>query len=372
MNGSGNKENQDGAQKERRRAGKQGGAGKIRRLSNPEAAAFAGQLAVLLKAGIPAVEGITLMYEDSEDAGEKKVLKGILDAAAVSDSLSSAMEKQDVFPEYMVRMIRVGEQTGNLDTVMASLEEYYENEEAFRREASDAVFYPLVLACVMIAVVVVLVLQVMPVFEQVYRELGTGMTGFPLALKKAGDGIRAYSVSFLLILGAAALVVFVSRLTEEGRRFWHNFGRHFGRFRKEYETEDAWHFSGVMAMALASGLTPEEGMDLASDLVREPSFKDRLASVREDMEGGVPMAESLKKHGIFSGTYAKMALLGERAGSLDRVLNEIAGMYRQESQERMDRSISTVEPVLVILLSVLIGAVLLSVMLPLLGIISSL
>ena len=364
MNGSGNNENQDGAQKERRRAGKQGGAGKIRRLSNPEAAAFAGQLAVLLKAGIPAVEGITLMYEDSEDAGEKKVLKGILDAAAVSDSLSSAMEKQDAFPEYMVRMIRVGEQTGNLDTVMASLEEYYENEEAFRREASDAVFYPLVLACVMIAVVVVLVLQVMPVFEQVYHELGTGMTGFPLALKKAGDGIRAYSVSFLLILGAAALVVFVSRLTEEGRRFWHNFGRHFGRFRKEYETEDAWHFSGVMAMALASGLTPEEGMDLAIDLIGEPDVKTRLEAVRDDMNQGASMTDSLQEHKIFSGMYARLASLGSRTGSLDKVLAQIAELYREDAQDRLNRRLESVQPALVIILSVLIGAILLSVMFP--------
>ena len=372
MNGTGDKENKAGTPKERHRTGEKGRTGKIRRLSNPEAAAFAGQMAVLLKAGIPAVEGITLMYEDSEDAGERELLKRILDETAVTDSLSSAMEKQDVFPDYMVRMVRVGEQTGNLDTVMASLEEYYENEETFRREASDAVFYPLVLTCVMIAVVVVLVLQVMPVFEQVYRELGTEMTGFSLVLKKAGDGIRTYSVSFLLILGAAVLIVFVSRRTEEGRMFWHNFGRHFKKFRKDYEMEDAWRFSGVMAMTLASGLTPEEGMDMAEDLVCEPSIIEKLEAVREDMTAGVPMAESLKKHGIFSGTYAKMALIGEKAGSFDRVLNQIAQMYRQESQERMERYISTVEPALVIILSALIGAVLLSVMFPLLGIISSL
>lgn len=351
---------------------KPGGARRIRHLSNLEAAAFAGQMALVLKSGLSGIEGITLMYDNAEDPEEREILKQILDESDFPGSLAPAMKKTGVFPPYMVRLVRIGERTGNLDTVMAALEEYYENEEEMRRESSDAMLYPLILTCVMLAIIVALVVRVIPVFEQVYRELGTELTGFPLVLKEIGDLIRTYSISVLLIVGSLVLVIFVSRLTEEGRTFWHNFGRHFKAARKGYEEMDAYRFSRVMSMTLSSGLTPEEGMDMAIDLLSEKDYRDKIAAVRRDMDAGMSMAQSLKDHEVFSGMYARMAILGEKSGSLDQVLGEISGFYRQQTQERLNRFISSIEPILIIILSVLTGGILLSVMLPLLGVMTSL
>ena len=109
---------------------------------------------------------------------------------------------------------------------------------------------------------------------------------------------------------------------------------------------------------------------MASDLISEKEFRDKIAAVRKDMDEGISMAQSLKDHGIFSGMYARMVILGEKSGSLDQVLGEISGFYRQQAQERLSRFISSIEPILIILLSLLTGAILLSVMLPLLGVIS--
>lgn len=352
--------------------GKKSGGRARKYLSNLELASFAGQMALVLKAGISGIEGITLMYEDADDEGDKRILKEILDEAELTGNLAPALEKTGLFPPYMVQMTRIGERTGNLDTVMDNLEDFYENEEGIRRDSTNAVLYPLILTCIMIAVVIVLIVQVMPVFEQVFEELGTEMTGLPLALKNIGDVIRTYSVSFLLILGAIVLIVFVSRLTPEGRQFWHNFGRRFRSIRTGYEEEAAYRFASVMSMALSSGLTPEEGMDLAIDLVDELSVKERLQQVREDINGGASMTESLQEHKVFSGIYARMASLGAKTGSLDKVLAQIADLYRQDAQDRLNRRLEAVQPALVIILSVLIGAILLSVMFPLLGIMSSL
>ena len=377
--GDGGKVNRSAKSTDRRKAHrsvfgrkKPGGARRIRHLSNLEAAAFAGQMALVLKSGLSEIEGITLMYDNAEDPEEREILKQILDESGFPGSLAPAMKKTGVFPPYMVRLVRIGERTGNLDTVMAALEEYYENEEEMRRESSDAMLYPLILTCVMLAIIVALVVRVIPVFEQVYRELGTELTGFPLVLKEIGDMIRTYSISVLLIVGSLVLVIFVSRMTEEGRTFWHNFGRHFKSARKGYEEMDAYRFSRVRSMTLSSGLTPEEGMDMAIDLLSEKDYRDKIAAVRRDMDAGMPMAQSLKDHEVFSGMYARMAILGEKSGSLDQVLGEISGFYRQQTQERLNRFISSIEPILIIILSVLTGGILLSVMLPLLGVMTSL
>ena len=111
---------------------------------------------------------------------------------------------------------------------------------------------------------------------------------------------------------------------------------------------------------------------MAIDLLSEKDYRDKIAAVRRDMDAGMPMAQSLKDHEVFSGMYARMAILGEKSGSLDQVLGEISGFYRQQTQERLNRFISSIEPILIIILSVLTGGILLSVMLPLLGVMTSL
>ena len=341
---------------------------KTRYLSNPEIASFAGQMGLVLKAGISGIEGITIMRDDTEDEGDRKLLSEILDAAEESGRLAPALESVGVFPPYMCRMVRIGEETGNLDTVMASLEQYYENEEDIRRDTTNSIMYPLLLTAIMIVVVIVLMVEVMPVFDQVFHELGTEMTGFPLLMMNIGRVIRTYSVSVLMIVGSVVLIIFVSRLTPEGIRFWHNFGYHFKSIRKGYEETAAYRFASVMSMALSSGLTPEQ----ASGLNDDEQYEKKLEEVKNEVAAGGELADSLQKQKIFSGICARMASLGSKTGTLDQVLAQIAELYKNEADDRLNRRLASVEPTLVIILSVLIGAILLSVMFPLLGIMSSL
>lgn len=345
---------------------------KTRYLFNPEIASFAGQMGLVLKAGISGIEGITIMRDDTEDEGDRKLLSEILDAAEESGRLAPALESVGVFPPYMCRMVRIGEETGNLDTVMASLEQYYENEEDIRRDTTNSIMYPLLLTAIMIVVVIVLMVEVMPVFDQVFHELGTEMTGFPLLMMNIGRVIRTYSVSVLMIVGSVVLIIFVSRLTPEGIRFWHNFGYHFKSIRKGYEETAAYRFASVMSMALSSGLTPEQGLELASGLNDDEQYEKKLEEVKNEVAAGGELADSLQKQKIFSGICARMASLGSKTGTLDQVLAQIAELYKNEADDRLNRRLASVEPTLVIILSVLIGAILLSVMFPLLGIMSSL
>ena len=127
-----------------------------------------------------------------------------------------------------------------------------------------------------------------------------------------------------------------------------------------------------MALTLSSGLTPQECLQLTYDLIEDDNFHQRLKLCTEDVADGEGLCEVLQKRGVFSGLYAKMASLGSRTGMLDEVMRKIADQYEEEINTRLSGVIAAIEPTLVIILSLIVGLILLSVMLPLISIMAGL
>ena len=151
-------------------------------LSNEEIASFCNQAAMLFQAGIPPVEGMAILQSDAQSPEGKAIFDQILTVCRQGESFHKALEATGVFPDYCLHMIALGEESGNLDVCMNSLADYYEKEDAIANSIRDAVTYPFIMIAMMAAVIVVLVSRVMPIFEQVYVELGSEMTGFAASL----------------------------------------------------------------------------------------------------------------------------------------------------------------------------------------------
>lgn len=342
-----------------------------RNLTAPELSAFCGQMALVLKAGISAYEGITIMRDDAENDEDRKLLAAIANDMEYQGSFSEALKNAGVYPPYLIHMVEIGERTGNLDNVMRSLEAHYDREENIRRSTQNAVLYPLILSAMMIAVIVVLLVQVMPVFNDVFRSLGTEMTGLPAFLMSVGDWIRTYSVLFMVVIFGAMLVIFLLYRTGRGRESFRRFGRHFKTVRNSDHAIAACRFASAMSMTLSAGLTPDESLELATQLNDDPDFGEKLKKLSSDLSEGKGFANSLYEHEIFSGIYSRMISIGQKTGSIDQVMEQVADMYQEDIDTKLNNRLATLEPVLVIVMSVAIGAILLSVMFPLLGIMSS-
>ena len=181
-------------------------------LTNSELAAFFEQMAMVQRSGIPSIEGLAMMEDDAPNENTRKLLSGICDAFCDSGSLYQALSSSDVFPAYALSMVHIGETSGTLDDVLASLADYYEREDAIAREIRSAVTYPLIMVGIMTAIVVILLVRVMPVFRQVYRQLGTDMTGLSQSLLDLGNFLGSYGYLILLfILAAGALAIWLIR-----------------------------------------------------------------------------------------------------------------------------------------------------------------
>jgi type IV pilus assembly protein PilC len=343
-----------------------------RKLNNNELSSFAGQMSVILKSGISGIEGITIMHDEADNDRDRALLQSILDGYRSCGKLYEALEKTELYPDYMIQMVRIGEETGTLDDIMSSLASHYQREESVQRSIRNAVLYPLVMTGMMLAVIIVLLVKVMPVFNQVFTELGTSMSGFALTLTNLGTLMRQYSLTLILLLGAALCLFMAMELSEGKGSLRYRFGRRFKSIRRSNEQIAACRFASAMSITLKSGLNPERCLELAEALNDDPDFGEKIAACRKEVGEGKDLAESLKEHGIFSGIYTRMASIGSRAGSLDAVMKQIADLYENDIDTQLSNRLAVIEPALIIALSVLVGGILMSVMFPLLGIMSSL
>ncbi len=344
----------------------------MKTLGNSELSYFCGQMALILKAGISSIEGLYMMEDDTEaSAGEKQLYTNIREELDKGGYLYEALENVGVFPSYMTHMVRIGEETGTLDNVMDSLARHYNREEEIRQSIRQAVTYPIVMSIMVLVVIFVLLLEVMPVFRQVFRQLGAEMTGFAGALVNAGDVIRQYSMVFVVILAIVLVVAIICTRTEPGKRAALAVLSKLGFFRKLRNDISTSRFADGLALALRSGFSTDFGIEMVSEIIEDKDFKGKIDVCKEKLEDGAPFDEALKESKILSGVQARMMSIGNRTGSSDVVMEQISDINQKKIDSSINSALGTIEPVLIILLSVVIGAILMSVMFPLLGIVSS-
>ncbi|MEE0955183.1 MAG: type II secretion system F family protein [Eubacterium sp.] len=345
------------------------------RAGNPDnlyLSAFCSQMATIIRSGIPALEGLAILKDDSEDADEKELFRKLFDSMSATGSLAQALTDSGSFPPYLCSMVRIGEESGRLDNVFSSLSSHYEREEDIKVSIRNALIYPLIMTGMMIAVIVVLLVYVLPVFSQVFRELGTEMSPFARGLMNIGNAFRAFAPVFLCIVTALILFLIWLNLTAGGRKIRYRMGSAFPGTRQNRQDVAACRFAGAMSMTLSSGLHPEQGLDLAADLIEDPDFSAKIDHCRKGLDEGKSLSDMLLDSGIFTGLYARMASIGWKTGSLDSVMEQIAGLYQDSIDARLAKRMSILEPALITILSVIVGITLLSVMFPLLGVMSGL
>ncbi len=340
-------------------------------LSNAELSTFCGQLAMILRSGISALEGLSIMAEDVPAGEGRTLLENMLQCMESGGSFHEAVEEAGCFPAYMCNMVVLGDQSGRLDDVMASLAAYYRREDELAKSIKSAVTYPLVMLGMMVVVMLVLVIKVLPVFNQVFQQLGTGLTGISGAVLRMGSAMSRYSVVFIVIAAAVAGLCLYFFCSQKGRAGVKKLSASFFGTKKLAEQIACARFASGMHLALSSGLNIDESLDTVSRLVEHPQVGEKAQRIRQMVAEGGSLSDAIDETGMFTGVFARMVHIGVKTGAIDDVMSQIADQYDEQIQQRMASIISKLEPTLVAVLSVAVGMILLSVMLPLMGIMSN-
>jgi type IV pilus assembly protein PilC len=344
---------------------------KQRKLSSEELAAFCSQFAMLTHAAITPLESIRILLSDTKDEGARALLLSLNESISNGDSLYEAMEKTGVFPPYVLNTIKLGEQSGSTDDILNSLAKYYEREVSIKESIKSAITYPVVMIFMMVIVILVLITKVLPIFNQVFIQLGSEMTGFASSLLKMGNGLNTYSLGIIIFLVLClGLYIFFSK-TGAGKKAGMKFLAWFFLTKSFYEDVAIQRFAGGMSLVLRAGLDTYKGLDMVKELVEHKKTQARIDVCRQSIKEQASFPEAIKEAGFFTNLNNRLIEVGFRSGQGDEVMNKIADEYSEKSEKKMNEIISVIEPTLVIILSVIVGLILLSVILPLMGILSN-
>lgn len=332
-------------------------------LSESEISSFCQQVNMVVKAGLPTYYGISILRDEATDDFTRDFLNKIYEPMERGVTLGEALANTHAFPEYMVDMIRLGEETGRLEEVLDSLSIYYEREADIKAGIRHAVTYPLIMTIMMLVVIVVIITQVVPVFSQIYEQLGSGLTGSALMLMNISNFLNRYMLTFVIAIVALAVTGIIFFRTPFGKSFIH--GRSLSL------SIAASRFANCMYLALSSGLDTDRSLEMAKKLIDNPYMLEKIEQCKKHIKNGEPFIKSLLLSGIFSKVYSSIMTIGFKTGSLDDIMHKISISYEEETDEKLRHFISILEPTLIVILSFFIGLILISFLLPLLGIMSS-
>lgn len=345
---------------------------KRREISAAELSIFCQELHQLVQAGLPIADGLTMLLADETDRSTKAWLTPLCECAEQGMPLAQAMQQTGVFPAYMTDMIALAEQTGRLQDVLPALSAHYTRQDRMMDDVRHAFAVPIALFCVMLAVVFLLITQVLPVFSRVFAQIGVQMSHMATRMMHAGQVLSGAGLGIAIALGVVvvlvAIVLLIPALRERCTRWirYHLGGRGvFGKIA-------AARFASAMALAAASGLMMDEAAELAGKLCGGAKQIDQKTAqcVQKIAEGG-SAAQALAESGLFSARDGRLLQLSERTGSMAQTLEQVADRMQEDTLRRIDGYIGAIEPTIVILTALLAGVILLSVMLPLMSVMST-
>ena len=340
------------------------------KLTARELASFCGQMGMLLHSGISTAEGLHILCDESKTDTDREILNSLIHSIDENGSLSQAMEEAGCFPKSMTAYIKTGEETGCLDEIMKSLSDHYEQEQEISDQIRSAVIYPLIMLGMMAVVILVLLIKVLPVFQQVFQQMGMEMDGVSQGLLSGGNVISRYSVLFLILAAVLTGCVLFFSLTEKGRQKLRKLVTHLPVFREIPVAMDYSRLAQGLSLGLKSGLSPETTLQLTQALITQPELLSRVKKTSALLEEGEAFSKALTESGLFSGMEGQLVTVSFYSGTSDETLHTLSRQYTEKSVSLISQAVSVVEPTIVILLSLLVGLVLLSVMMPLLGILS--
>lgn len=340
-------------------------------LSAAELSTFCGQVALVLEAGLPLYDGMETLAGADANSGNADIYKAASESVTRTGSLYEALKSDDRWPEYLVEMVGIGERSGQLERVMRGLEAYYAREDRIRSSVVSAVTYPLVLGVMLVVIVLILLWAVLPVFRRVIESIG-GMSESGQTMMTIGTVVGWVVLVLVGLLVLAVLAGAILLRTKHRDRVLNLAQRLIPSVAKLNRKLTASRVASVLSMMLSSGFPTDEALDMTAAVLSDKTAAEKVKGIRKELDGGKTLAEAISNTGLFDELHNRMITMGTATGREDQVLGKLAELYEEQAEEDITRLISIIEPTLVALLSIVIGAVLLSVMLPMAGILSSL
>ena len=326
------------------------------------------ELSLLLNSGVGSGDALALIAEES-DPGYKEMLDGMAQMVDVGMPLSAAFKKAERFPAYVSGLVEVGEQSGHVVEALAALSRYYEYRGGLDRKLRSSLLYPAVMLLLMLVVIGVLLVKVLPIFDDVYQSMGSRLTGIAGGLLRAGQWLGNIMPVLWGILAVLTVFLAAFAAVEPFRASLITWWRKRHGDKGLSGKMNTARIAQALSMGLSSGLSLEESVSLAAGMMEDVAGAvKRCMDCHERLEKGELQGAAFKESKLLPAHFCRLLDLGLRSGAGDASMEKIARDLSEETDAALEEMVGRVEPALVLVCSVLVGLILLSVMLPLMRI----
>jgi type IV pilus assembly protein PilC len=319
---------------------------------------FSRQLAVFMKAGIPIMEALEVITEETQNKLLKNILLEMVDSLRSGDTFAAAAAAHpEAFPNYYVGILESAELTGNLDKVLNQLADYIDRDSKARGKITAALIYPTVVACMSVVTVGVLALFVLPRFVVFFKSFGAKLP-LPTRMMMTMSGFITHW--WYAILGAMILIAvtyILMRRSEKGRSRLDTMILRLPVVGDLTQTAILERVCRILSSLLKAGVDLPRSMAVTAESANNAVYRRALENIRLEMMEGQGLAAPIARTGLFPGAAQQMFRVGEETGTLDQQLEVAAEYYSRELETKVDRATALFEPAIIIFMGVIVGFV---------------
>ena len=314
------------------------------------------QMAMLLESGIDIVAALELLKEQASNRALKKVMGSVIDDLRAGHQLSRALSKHPhVFSPIYCKLIGVGEQSGDLETVLRQVADYIEKEVTTAKETKSALMYPVITSVVTVIVIAILVTFVLPGFGSLYGSLGIDMPASAQLLIDLSAKLKEYW-TFLMVGALAALsLTYVYLKTAGGRARWDRLLLRLPLLGRVCHLNELARICRSMSLLFRTGLPLTEILPLLIDSSRNRALSQAMNNVQQDMIKGEGISKPMAKNALFLPLMVQMVRVGEETGNLDATLLAVARSYETEAEDKTRSLIALIQPVMTLVIGLIIA-----------------
>ena len=341
-------------------------------LGYAEMGSFFENMAMMIKAGITVNEAAGLLKDETEPENRLMLstLTELNEQMSVGTSFEEAMRTCGTFPDYATDMIGAAEYTGRLEDTLFHLSEYYRSEESMRKTLISAVRYPIILLFMVIAVLIAMLALVFPAFYGVYNNLTGSLTASSFGYINVSFTLCKIMLGVMIVL-VIAMLAGISMWRGNGKDKVRGFLSRFRTFRELFDSMDLYRFTSCFDMFLSSGEHQDNALKKSMTVVESDGLRAKLERCIEKMNSGLSFSQTAYEEKLYDTTNNRMLIPAERSGMLDTIMQKILSNLGDDIDKHIGRIANTVEPLLTGILMIFIGIMLISLMVPLIGIMNS-
>jgi type IV pilus assembly protein PilC len=327
---------------------------------------FSRQIATMLAAGVTLIQSLDMISQGHAKASMRKLLGDITNEVRSGNPLSNSLRKHpEYFDDLYCDLVYTGEQSGALETIYDRIATYKEKAEALKSKIKKAMFYPVAVVVVALIVTTILLVFVVPQFEEIFSSFGAELPAFTLFVLAISNFVQSYGIFIGIGIGIAGYMFM--RVHKKSQNFRDKVDRAvlkipvIGEILKKASIA---RFTRTLATTFAAGVPLIGALESAAGASGNAVFRDAIMFMRKEVAGGMPMHTSMRATNVFPDMVTQMVAIGEESGSVDSMLSKIATIYEAEVDDMVDGLTSLLEPMIMAVLGVVIGGLIIAMYLP--------